>query len=102
MSPVAMENDGLGAAPPEEEAPPPDEVQPRQDVRVKRKKMTASPDDATAAGKYRDARGKDQFEMEQAADEADDQRLKRKLMICTDCMPAKSARDDAMMSGSSR
>ena len=100
MSPVAMDGDGLGAPPPEEEAPAPDEVRPNQDMPIKRKKMAAS-SDATAAGKYHDARGKDQFEMQQAADEADDEKLKRKLVICSDCMPAKSTRDD-MMSGSSR
>jgi hypothetical protein len=107
MSPVAMDGDGLGAAPPEEEAPPPDEAQPKQDMHVKkqdmhikRKKMAGSPD-AVATEQDRAARGKEQFEMEQAADEADDQKLKRKLVICSDCMSPKSTRDD-MMGGSSR
>jgi hypothetical protein len=94
-SPVALD-DGLGAAPPEEEAQP-SESPPKQDVRPKRKNMVGSLD-ARATRQNHDAGPKDQYELEQAADQADDLRLKRKLTICSDCMPSKSARDDAMSS----
>jgi hypothetical protein len=95
--PVALDDDGLGEAPREEAQPsnPP----PKQNARPKRKNMVGALD-AGATRQNLGAQPKDQFELEQAADQADDLRLKRKLMICSDCMPSKSARDDAM--GSSR
>jgi hypothetical protein len=37
----------------------------------------------------------DQWEREQAADQDDELRLKRKLMICRNCLAPVSARDDA-------
>jgi len=54
--------------------------------------------DARATGQDRGAQATEQFELEQAADEASDARLKRKLIICSDCLPPKSARDNAMSS----
>jgi hypothetical protein len=93
--PVALDDDGLGEAPPDEAQS--SDPQPKQDARPKRKNMAGSLD-AGATRQNRGAQAKDQFELQQAADEADDLRLKRKLMICSDCMPSKPARDDAMSS----
>jgi hypothetical protein len=91
-------DDGLGAAPPDEaQAQPPEPQQPKQNARPRRKNMVSSLD-ARATGQDRDARATEQFELEQAASEADDARLKRKLIICSDCIPARSARDDTMSS----
>jgi hypothetical protein len=90
-----LDDDGLGEAPREEAQPsnPP----PKQNARPKRKNMVGALD-AGATRQNLGAQPKDQFELEQAANQADDLRLKRKLMICSDCMPSKSARDDAMSS----
>lgn len=93
--PVALDDDGLGAAPPDEAQS--SDPQPKQDARPKRKNMVSSLD-ASPTRQSHGAQPKDQYELQQAADEADDLRLKRKLMICSDCMPSKSARDDAMSS----
>src|SRR5580692_12049919 len=80
--PVALDDDGLGEAPREEAQPsnPP----PKQNARPKRKNMVGALD-AGATRQNLGAQPKDQFELEQAADQADDLRLKRKLMICSDC-----------------
>jgi hypothetical protein len=93
--PVALDDDGLGEAPREEAQP--SNLPPKQNARPKRKNMVGALD-AGATRQNLGAQPKDQFELEQAADQADDLRLKRKLMICSDCMPSKSARDDAMSS----
>ena len=93
--PVALDDDGLAEAPPDEAQA--SDAQPKQDARPKRKSMVGSLD-ARATKQNHGAQPKDRYELEQAADEADDLRLKRKLMICTDCMPSKPARDDAMSS----
>lgn len=94
-SPVALD-DGLGAAPPEEaQTQPPEPQQPKQNARPKRKNMVGSLD-AGATTQDRHAQLTEQYELEQAAGEADDARLKRKLIICSDCIHPKPARDDAM------
>ena len=93
--PVALGDDGLGEAPSDEAQP--SDPQPKQDVRPRRKN-TAGSLDAGATKQNRSAQAKDQYELQQAADEAEDSRLRRKLMICSDCMPSKSARDDVMSS----
>jgi hypothetical protein len=95
--PVALD-DGLGAAPPEEaQTQSSDPQQPKPNARPRRKNMVGSLD-ARASGQDRGAQATEQFELEQAASEADDARLRRKLIICSDCMPPKSARDDTMSS----
>jgi hypothetical protein len=88
-------DDGLGEAPPDEAQA--SDPQPKHDVRPKRKNMAGSLDGG-ATRQNRGAQAKDQYELQQAADEAEDSRLRRKLVICSDCMPSKSARDDAMSS----
>ena len=92
--PVALDDDGLGGAPQEAQR---SETQPKRDARPSRKNVVGSRD-AGATRQDRGAQPKDQYELEQAADQADDLSLKRKLTICSDCMPSKSARDDAMSS----
>jgi hypothetical protein len=94
-APVALGDDGLGEVPPDEAQP--SDPQPKQDVRPRRKNMAGS-SDAGATRQNRGAQAKDQYELQQAADEAEDSRLRRKLMICSDCLPSKSARDDVMSS----
>jgi hypothetical protein len=80
--------DGLGPAP-VDEAPPP-EPQPKPHARAKRDVSALD-----AAGERSNAQPKDDWEQEQAADQADEARLKRKLMICRDCQTTGPARDDA-------
>jgi hypothetical protein len=92
--PVALDDDGLGGALQEAQR---SETQAKRDARPSRKSVVGSRD-AGATRQDRGAQPKDQYELEQAADQADDLRLKRKLTICSDCMPSKSARDDAMSS----
>jgi hypothetical protein len=78
--------DGLGPAP-TDEAPPP-EPQPKPHARAKRDVS------ALDAGSSK-AQPKDQWEQEQATDQADEARLKRKLVICRACQTTDPARDDA-------
>jgi hypothetical protein len=88
--PVAW--DGLGPAPTDDALPP--EPQPKQHARAKRDVSTL---DAGSSERNR-AQPKDEWEQEQAADQADEARLKRKLMICRDCQTTNSAHDDAASS----
>jgi hypothetical protein len=88
-SPVAW--DGLGPAPTEEAQPL--ELRPKQQARSKRE--IAGPLDVAATEQNHGVRSKDQWEQEQAADQADEAKLKRKLMICRSCLAGESARDDA-------
>ena len=86
-SPVAW--DGLGPAPTEEAQPL--ELRPKQQARSRRE--IAGP--LVATEQNHGVRPKDQWEQEQAADQADEAKLKRKLMICRSCLAGESARDDA-------
>lgn len=101
--PVAW--DGLGAAPAEDTQP----IEPRSN------KMRSSSKGDIIAGPIGNAVGqqdgrppprdsfKDRFndklndtwEQQQAADQDDERRLKRKLMICRDCGTSEPSRDDA-------
>jgi hypothetical protein len=72
-----------------DEAPPP-EPQPRQHARARRDVSALD-----AAGERSKAQPNDRWEQEQATDQADEARLKRKLMICRDCQTTGPARDDA-------
>lgn len=93
-TPVAW--DGLGTPP--TEAAQPAEARPKPHARAGRE-IIVGPLGAPASdrnGKAQDkAQLKDAWEQEQAADQADDARLKRKLMICRTCLAGESARDDA-------
>jgi hypothetical protein len=88
-APVAW--DGLGAAPAIDSQPV--ELQPRKQVRTKREVIPV-PLDAAATEQNSRAQPKDQWEREQAADQDDEARLKRKLIICSACSAAEPARDD--------
>ena len=87
-SPVAW--DGLGPAPTDDAQPL--EIRPKQ-PRAKRE-IIVGPLNAAATEQNRSVQPKDQWEQQQAADQDDEARLKRKLMICRSCLPGESTRDD--------
>jgi hypothetical protein len=89
-SPVAW--DGLGSAPTEDTQPL--ELRPKQHPRAKRE-IIVGPLDAAAGEPNSKARPEDSWEQQQAADQADEVRLKRKLKICSTCLAGESAPDDA-------
>jgi hypothetical protein len=88
-SPVAW--DGLGSAPTDDAKPL--ELRPKQHARAKRE-IILGPLEAAAAELNSKGQPKDSWEQQQAADQADEARLKRKLMICRTCLAGESARDD--------
>lgn len=89
-TPVAW--DGLGPAPTEDAQPL--ELRPKQHARAKRE-IIVGPLDAAADEPSSKGQPRDSWEQEQAADQADEVRLKRKLMICSNCLAGGSARDEA-------
>src|SRR5467141_1507484 len=89
-SPVAW--DGLDAAPTDDTQPL--ELRPKQHARAKRE-IILGPLDAAGVEPNSKVQPKDSWEQQQAADQADEARLKRKLMICRACLAGASARDDA-------
>jgi hypothetical protein len=89
-APIAW--DGLGAAPASDSQPV--ELQPKKHARAKRE-IILGPLDAAATEHTRKVQPKDQWEQDQAAEQDDEIRLKRKLMICSNCSTAQPARDDA-------
>jgi hypothetical protein len=91
-SPVAW--DGLGTAPTEETQPL--ELRPKP-ARAKRE-IIVGPLDAAASERNSKVQPKDDWEQQQAADQDDEARLKRKLMICRNCLTGDAARDDAAAS----
>ena len=92
-APIAW--DGLGSAPTSDTQPV--EPQPKKHARAKRE-IIVGPFDAAATEQNNKVQPKDQWEQEQAADQDDEMRLKRKLMICRNCQAGESARDDATSS----
>ena len=92
-SPVAW--DGLDAAPTDDTQPL--ELRPKQHARAKRE-IILGPLDAAAAEPNSKVQPKNSWEQQQAADQADEVRLKRKLVICRTCLARESARDDATSS----
>jgi hypothetical protein len=87
--------DGLGAAPTEDTQPV--ELRPKQHARAKRE-IIVGPLDAAAGGSNGRAQPRDSWEQQQAADQADEMRLKRKLKICSTCLAGESTPDDAISS----
>ena len=73
------------------------EPRPRKPTRAKRE-IIVGPLDATAAEPISKALPKDGWEQQQAADQAGEVRLKRKLVISRTCLIGESARDDATSS----
>ena len=90
-NPVAW--DGLGPAPTDDTQPL--ELRPKQHARAKRE-IILGPLDAAAAEPNSKLQPKDSWEQQQAADQDDEARLKRKLVICRACLPSEPARDDAI------
>jgi hypothetical protein len=92
-APIAW--DGLGSAPTSDTQPV--ESQPKKHARAKRE-IIVGPLDATPTEPIKKVQPKDQWEQQQAADQGDEMRLKRKLMICSTCLAGDSARDGATSS----
>ena len=92
-APIAW--DGLGSAPTSDMQPV--EPQPKTHARAKRE-IIIGPLDAAATEQNNKVQPKNQWEQEQAADRDDEMRLKRKLMICRNCLAGESARDNATSS----
>jgi hypothetical protein len=89
-APIAW--DGLGTPPTDD--PQSTEPQPKKPVRAKRE-IIVGPLGAAVAGQNSKTQPKDNWEQQQAADQDDEAKLKRKLMICRTCGAGESARDDA-------
>jgi hypothetical protein len=89
-APIAW--DGLGSAPTDDTQPL--EPRPRKHARAKQE-IIVGPLDAAAAEPNRKVQPKDGWEQQQDADQADEARPKRKLMICRTCLAGESVRDDA-------
>jgi hypothetical protein len=70
--------DGLGASPMDE---PQADLPAKPRKTAQRRRGTYGESDASAASRYRG----DSFEEQEAADRADEARLKRKLIICQNC-----------------
>jgi hypothetical protein len=87
--------DGLGSAPTDDTQTV--EPQPKKHVRPKRETIVG-PLDAAATEQTNKVQPKDQWKQEQAADQDDEMRLKRKLVICRTCLAGESARGDAASS----
>jgi hypothetical protein len=85
-SPVAW--DGLGIAPTEDTQPL--DLKP---ARAKRD-IVAGPLEAASGGRKNKVQPTDQWEQQQAADQDEEARLKRKLVICRNCTAGETARDD--------
>jgi hypothetical protein len=78
--------DGLDAAATEDAQPV--ELRPKQHARKKRDSET------TVAEPHSKSQSGDSWGQQQTADQIEEARLKRKLMICQSCLPKESARDD--------
>jgi hypothetical protein len=86
-SQVAREQ--LGTVPTEVAQPP----EPRKPERAKRE-IIVGPLNAAPGGRDNKVQLTDQWEQQQAADQDDEARLKRKLVICRGCAPSETARED--------
>jgi hypothetical protein len=86
-SPVAWK--GLGTARTDDTQPP----EPKKPARAKRE-IIVGPLDAAPGGRNNNAQPTDQWEQQQAADQDEEVRLKRKLVICRGCAVGETARDD--------
>ena len=93
-APIAW--DGLGTAPTETETTGATEDRPKKTARAKRakKEIIVGPIGATAAEPKPKLTGREAFLQQEAADRLDEERLTKKLKICSDCLPART-KDDA-------
>lgn len=89
--------DGLGTAPSDDpqaaETSPPKKL-----ARAKPNRAASSDTASTSSNPY--LRSDDAYEQQEAADRADEARLKRKMVICRDCASTGPVNDDVL--GSSR
>ena len=90
-APVAW--DGLGTAPTETETTGATEDRPRKTARVK-KEIIIGPIGAAAAEPKPKLTGREAFLQQEAADRVEEEKLTKKLKICSDCLPARTS-DDA-------
>jgi hypothetical protein len=72
---------GLGAAPGDDTGP----VEPKPRKQAPKRQIILGPLEATANGRSSMPQSQDSWEQQQAADQADEARLKRKLLICSTC-----------------
>jgi hypothetical protein len=91
-------SDGLGAAPTEDDAQVAEESPPKKSARAKPNRAGSA--DAASASSNPYLRSGDSFEQQEAADRADEARLKRKMVICHDCASTGPVNNDVL--GSSR
>jgi type IV secretory pathway VirB10-like protein len=93
--------DGLGSAATEDDRPvelqpkKPVEVQPKKHARTNRE-IVAGPAQTAATEPNRKLQPKDDWREQEAVDLADETRLKRKLIICRDCVGGDSARGETV------
>jgi hypothetical protein len=92
-APIAW--DGLGSVPTGDSQPV--DLQPKKPARTKRE-IILGPLDTAATEPNRKVQPKDQWEQQQAADQDEETRLKRKLIICSACSVGETARGDATSS----
>ena len=85
--------DGFGSAPTEDNQML--EPRPTQHARAKRE-IIVGPLDAAGTAPNSKVQPKDSWDQQQAADQAEEARLRRKLMICSTCLSGESARGDAI------
>src|SRR5689334_5199210 len=88
-APIAW--DGLGTAPTETTGTT--EERPRKNARPK-KEIIIGPIGGAAAEPKPKLTGREAFLAQEAADRADEEKLTKKLMICSNCLPARTS-DDA-------
>ena len=87
---------GTGLAPPRRTTPNRLSFDPSS-LRALRE-IILGPLDAAAGEANSEFQPKDSWEQQQAADQADEARLKRKLVICRACLAGESVRDDTASS----
>jgi hypothetical protein len=85
--------DGLGPAPAGDSLPA--STSPKRSARAKRE-IIVGPLDSVPAERNSKTAAKDAYEQQQTADQADENRLKRKLTICRTCLTHEAAPDDAV------
>jgi hypothetical protein len=88
---ASIVGDGLGAAMTDDTEPV--DLQPKKRVRATREIVPGSRE-AAASQQSRKLQPKDSWEQQEAADQADEKRLKRVLTICRTCEASQTARDE--------
>ncbi|MGA7811190.1 hypothetical protein [Bradyrhizobium sp.] len=90
--------DGLGAAPPDDDSPAAETTPLKKPARVRSNRAASVDPSSGSANSY--ISNDDTFEQQQAADRADDARLKQKMIICQNCAATGPVNNDVL--GSSR